>query len=118
MGPTVSSLAPAAHLSRLEGAPAVMAKADLKKRETPWRVQVGHAIQRCFALAGVSQKEGAALLNRDPAQIARWMSGDERAQLDAIFAVDRLRQPIVIALAELAGEGVTITTMVQIKRLA
>lgn len=82
----------------------------------PWRVALGRAIQRTFALAGVSQKEAAALIERDQAQIARWIAGSERPQMDAIFAVDALRQSLVVALAELAGAGVEIETVVRISR--
>lgn len=94
-----------------------MAKA-LNKNETAWRAQIGQAVQRCFALAGVTQKEAAALLERDAAQIARWISAVERAQIDAIFAVERLRQPLVQAFAELAGDGVEVETTIRIRRSA
>lgn len=92
-----------------------MAKADLKNLET-WKASLGTAVQRCFDLAGVSQKEGAALVARDPAQVQRWIAGSERPQFDALFAVDRLRQPIVIALAEIAGQGVELETVIRVKR--
>lgn len=86
-----------------------MAKADLKNLDAGWRLLVGKAVQRCFALAGVSQKQGAALVNRDQAQIARWVSGAERPQLDALFACETLRQPLTQALAEMSGAEVEIT---------
>lgn len=93
-----------------------MAKADLKNRESAQLI--GRVVQRCFALAGISQKEAAALVNRDPAQVARWISGAERPQMDALLAVESLRQPLVIALAELAGSGVEVTTHIAIRRRA
>lgn len=94
-----------------------MAKADLKNVE-PWRVQVGRALARAFALAGVSQKEGAALLKRDQAQVARWVSGVERVQTDAVMAVEVLRRPLILALAELVGEGIEIVTEIRLRRSA
>lgn len=118
MARTLPEPTSAAHVERLETARPVMAKADLKKNDRPWREQIGRAIQRTFSLAGVSQKEAAALLDRDQAQIARWTSGAERPQVDALFAVDSLRQPLLLALAELAGEGVDIETVVRIRRRA
>jgi len=94
-----------------------MAKA-LKKVEAPWREQIGRAISRCCALAGVSQKEAAALLDRDQAQIARWIAGTERPQMDAVFAVPVLRVALVLALAELAGDGVDVQTVITVRRIA
>lgn len=118
MTPTISPAQVARHLERLENVSPVMAKADLNRIETPWREHVGRAIARTFALAGVSQKEAAALLNRDQAQVARWVSGAERPAIDLIFSVPQLRGPFVIGLAELAGEGVEITTAITLRRIA
>lgn len=86
-----------------------MAKADLKKNEMPWREQIGRAIERCFSLAGLSQKEASALLDRDPAQVARWVSAAERPQLDALLSIDQFRQPLIQALSECAGAEVEVT---------
>lgn len=96
------------HLERLEGLRPHMAKV-LNKDETPWREQIGRAIQRAFSLAGVSQKEAAALIGRDQAQIARWVSATERPQFDAIFSVEQLRHPLIQALSEYAGAEVEVT---------
>lgn len=96
-----------------------MAKADLKNLETRWREQIGHAVQRTLSLAGLSQKEASALLgHKDQSQVSRWLAGTERPQFDALFAVETLRQPLVIALAELVGAGVEVETTVRIKRIA
>ena len=71
---------------------------------------MGRAMGRCFQravyLSGVSSKEIAGEMGRDPAQISRWMAGTERLQIDAIFSVTSLRQPFVQALAEFAGAAV------------
>jgi hypothetical protein len=42
----------------------------------------------------------------------------KRPQMDAIFAVETLRQPLVVALSEIAGAGVEIETIVRIRRSA
>lgn len=95
-----------------------MAKADLKNL-APWRAHVGGAIQRALALAGLSQKEGWVLLgHKDGSQLNRWIAGQERPQFDALFAVAALRQPLVIALSEIAGEGVEIVTEIRVRRTA
>lgn len=88
----------------------------VKKIEDGWRERIGCAIQRCFSLAGRTQKEAAALVDRDPAQVQRWIAGTERPQLDALFAVDELRGPLVVALSELAGDHVEIETVVRIRK--
>ncbi len=52
---------------------------------------------------------------RDPRQVQRWIEGDERCQLDVVFAVECLRGPFVIALARLAECDVE--TTVRIRRI-
>lgn len=104
------------HLERLEMPSPVMAKADLKNLETSWRQQVGRAVARAFSIAGLSQKEAAGLIGRDPGQVGRWFTGVERPQFDAILAVQVLRTPLVEAIAELAGEDVEIETVVRVRR--
>jgi transcriptional regulator with XRE-family HTH domain len=103
----------ARHLDRFETVPLRPAKADLKK------VDVGPIVARTFQLAGLSQKEAAALIGRDQAQIARWVSGAERVQLDALLAVEALRTPFIVALAETAaGSGVAVETSITVRRTA
>jgi transcriptional regulator with XRE-family HTH domain len=79
-----------------------MAKADLKNLEADFKAQIGQAIQRAFSLAGWTQKEAAAQLDRDPGQVARWIAGTERPQMDVLFAVEALRWPLIQSLAALA----------------
>lgn len=105
----------ARHRERLETVRPRMAKA---LNNVEMRAQIGRAIQRCFALAGLSQKEAAALMERDTAQVARWISGDERPQVDVLFSVPQLREAFVLALAEIAGEGIEVQTVVTIRRSA
>ena len=84
-----------------------MAKADLKSLEADFKAQIGRAIQRAFSLAGLTQKEAAGKVNRDAAQIARWIAGTERPQMDALFAVEELRWPLIQCLAALAQAEIT-----------
>ena len=91
--------------------------AEVRNAETlEWRVGVGRAIQRAIALNGWSLKEFAGAVGRDARQCARWIEGTERPQLDTIFAVPALRRSLVIALAELAGEGVEVVTAIRVTR--
>lgn len=90
-----------------------MAKADLRKPETPaWKARIGAAIDRTRTLARLTLKEFAGAIDRDERQVARWIAGSERPQLDAIFSVEALRGPLVIALAELSEDIAVQTTIV------
>ena len=94
-----------------------MAKADLRKPDM-WREQIGGAIQRAMSLRGWSLKELAGAVDRDERQCARWIDGTERPQFDTLFGVETFRQPLIVALAELAGAGVEVTTAITIRRIA
>lgn len=94
-----------------------MAKAALRNPESAcWRLSVGQAIERVQSRSGLSLKEFAAAVGRDERQVARWFTGVEHPQLAAIFAVADLRQLLVVALAELAGEGVEVVTEIRVRR--
>jgi transcriptional regulator with XRE-family HTH domain len=91
---------------------------DLRKAENDgWKERVGKAIERTRTLATLTLKEFAAQVGRDERQVARWIDGTERPQIDAIFAVDHLRGPLVIALAELAHD-IEVITEIRIRRKA
>lgn len=92
-----------------------MAKALIKVED--WRELLGKAVWRTLLLAGVSQKEAAALMGCEQAQISRWIAGTERPQFDRIFAQPSLRNALVVALAELA-EGVTVETHITVRKTA
>lgn len=93
-----------------------MAKADLRKADEPSRKLVGSAIDRARQLRGWSLKQFADAVKKDERQVARWIDGSERAQLDAIIAVESMRQPLVIAFAEIAGAGVDVVTEIRVRR--
>jgi transcriptional regulator with XRE-family HTH domain len=88
---------------------------DVRKADQDWRRAVGRAIQRAVALRGWSLKEFAVAVDRDPRQCARWLSGGERPQLDALFSVEDFRHPLVQALGELAGADVEVTVRLRME---
>lgn len=96
-----------------------MAKAGLpevrKADVTDWKAQIGAAVRTVRGAR--SLKEFADVIDRDERQVARWEKGDERPQLDAIFAVSDFRAPLVVALAELSG-NVEVTTQITVRRRA
>lgn len=102
MQPKGSAVRSESPRNSLEDVTPQMVKADLSFIEPDFKVQIGQAIQRAFSLAGWTQKEAAGKVNRDPAQIARWIAGTERPQMDALFAVEELRWPLIQTLATLA----------------
>jgi hypothetical protein len=95
-----------------------MAKADVRKADDEaWKVAVGRVIERAKELSGMNLQQFAAAIHRDERQVARWFTAAERPQFDAIFAVETLRQPLIQALAELAG-NVIVETVVRMRRRA
>jgi hypothetical protein len=89
-------------------------RSGLRKAEIDaWKPRLGDALERAVSLCGWSLKEFAGAVDRDPRQCARWMDGSERLQLDAVFAVERLRQPFVQALGELADADVQVTIILR-----
>lgn len=78
-----------------------MAKADLRKADgSAARAEAGRVIGLTQKLTGLSLKEFAAALGRDERQVARWIEGTERPQLDAILAAEQVRTPFVVACAK------------------
>lgn len=100
------------HLLKAEiGAPH-MAKVDLRKAEEgPRREEIGRALSRTQHFAGLSLKEFAARLDRDPRQVQRWQTGDERVQLDAIYADRALWNLFIVQLATLSVDIRTETVL-------
>jgi DNA-binding transcriptional regulator YiaG len=98
-----------------------MAKADLRKAEN-W-LHIGQAIDRVRSMHHLSLKEFADALStddqpRDERQVAKWIEGKERPQLDVVFAVPTFRASVVIALAEMAGADIEVTTHISVRRTA
>ncbi len=118
MATTVATSTVPSHLQRLENLETRMVKANLKNVET-WKRQVGQAVDYAISMANRTQKEvWAALGHSDGAQLNRWIAGTENPQLGPLFAIEWLRQPLVIALAGLAGDGVEVTTQITLRRPA
>lgn len=93
-----------------------MAKAglrDLRKAEND--STVGRAIARAQSLRGWSLKEFSDAAQRNERQLARWMDGREHPQLDTLFAIESFREPLLVALAEMAGVGVVVETVVRFR---
>lgn len=104
MGSSFANTASDRHRTLLEDVHPKQAKAYLKPVETVnFAEEIGGAVERAVALAGLSKKEAAAVVGVEAAQLSRWIAGTERPQFDRLFAVAELREPMVVALAKVAG---------------
>lgn len=97
------------------------AKASLKgvrKTETEaYYASLGACMREVQHAFGLTLKEFAAALGKDERQVERQMEGKERPQIEAVFAVEKFRGPLVIALARLAAD-VDVVTEIRVRRSA
>jgi hypothetical protein len=94
-----------------------MAKADLRIPEScDLQAEIGQCLDYARRVVGWTLEQLAATLKRDPRQIARWIRGEERTQVDVVFGCEDLRQPFVVALALLAR--CEVETTVRMRKLA
>lgn len=116
MSPIVTDEPRARHLLRSE-IPTRMAKAGLsalRKAENNEPNLVGAALERAVSVCGWTLDEFSGKVGRNERQCRRWMTGQEHQQMDTLFAVKELQQPLIIELAKIAGEGIEISTTVRI----
>jgi hypothetical protein len=86
----------------------VMLKADLPKREKRqlWP-EIGACLDAARRDVGWTVDQLASFLDRDSKQVGRWLRGEEQTQVAAVFAVEALRWPFLVALARLAEAEIT-----------
>lgn len=98
-----------------------MAKADLRiPTLDEFQAEIGHCLDFARRYVGWTVDELAGHLpapkgseKRGEKQVRAWLKGEERVQLDAVFAVKELREPFVIALAKLARMSVEETVTIR-----
>lgn len=94
------------------------AKADVRKADTEtYYASLGGCIRDVQHQSGLTLKEFCAVIGKDERQIARQIEGTDRPQLEAVFAVEKFRGPLVIALARLAAD-VDVVTTIEVRRSA
>lgn len=94
-----------------------MLKVDLSKGENvDLKAELGGCLDYARREVNWTVDRLAAELKRDSKQVGRWIRGEERTQVDSVFAVECLRAPFVIALAKLAK--CEVETTVRIRRPA
>lgn len=97
-------------ISEIEPRMAKVAASALPKSENrEYLERIGGCLDAARREIGWTVDQLAAELQRDPKQVGRWMRGEERTQVDAVFAVKLLQQPFVIALAKLAAMPIEVT---------
>lgn len=108
-----AALAERRHRIRCETPSPHMAKAklpDLTLREE--RAEYGAILRRASEIAGMNRDQTADALKVQPAQISRWWSGDEPAQVWRYRRNQKLRTALIAADAEDAT-GVIVRTVIE-----
>jgi hypothetical protein len=97
---------------------AKMAKASVRKTDTAaFYAELGACIDEVRQQFGLTCKEFAVELGKNESYIRRQIEGSERPQLEMVFAVERFRPVLVIALAKRAA-GVDVVTEIRVRRSA
>jgi hypothetical protein len=121
MAPSIATAAVSRHPVLPDMSRPQMAKANVRNPDIDWNARVGAAVTAAIKACGWSSKEAAAKVsqacgsNVDDAEFGKWLSGARRPQFDKLFAVEALRQPLVIAMASLAHD-VEIVTEIRIRK--
>jgi hypothetical protein len=116
---SVNGSAAASHRVIGEKRPSML-KVDLPSGEKGQKLkQIGGCLDFARRYIGWTVQQLAAALERDEKQVARWMRGEERTQVDVVLCVPQLHGPFVIALARLDNKGVIeVETTIRIRESA
>ena len=94
------------------------AKAGIRKPDSAaYYAALGGCIEEVRNMHGLTLEAFAYELKVNDRQLARQIKGEDRPQLEKVFAVDRFRAPLVIALAKLSA-GVEVVTEIRVRRTA
>lgn len=97
---------------------AKQAKVPIPKRDTEvYYAALGGCMDEVRRVFDLSLEGFAYELGVDRGQLGKQIKGEDRPQLEKVFAVDRFRAPLVIALAKLAA-GVEVVTEIRVRRSA
>lgn len=93
-------------------------EAGAKPLRKPLAVDLGSAIERALSIAGLTKKDVSYRMGygTNQAPISRWIAGTEMPQLSKLWAIEELRGPLVVALAEAVDDsGVVVTTNIEVR---
>lgn len=96
-----------------------MAKAALPKRENEpnFLLKIGKCLDYARHDVGWTIDQLARELKRDSKQVARWIRGEERTQVDVVWSVPQLRPGFLVALS-FEAEECEVETVVRVRRAA
>ena len=86
-------------------------KTEIERLWAKWGGCIGE-VQGVFRM---TLQEFAAALQKDERQVARWIAGQERPQIETVLSVERFAGPMLIALARVES-GVEVDTVIHVKR--
>lgn len=88
----------------------------VREPDINWLIVLGRALQRAVAIVGWSNKEAAAKVGVDDAEFGKWINATRRPHIDRVIAVDELRGPFFLALAdEVDDSGIVVTSDITIR---
>jgi hypothetical protein len=94
------------------------AKATIRKPDSEaYYASLGGCIEEVRCAFGLTLEAYAYELKVNDRQLARQIKGEDRPQLEKVFAVERFRGPLVIALARLSAD-VDVVTEIRVRRTA
>lgn len=86
--------------------PKMLKAIPVKGESVDYLLELGECLDCARHAVGWTVDQLAGELGRDSKQVARWMRGEERTQVDRVLAVYALRWPFIAALARLCGHQV------------
>ena len=96
---------------------AVMAKADLPKPERR-HVLMAAVMTAVREASKLNLDQFSQRCGKDPRQIDRMEKGEERPQIEAVFAVEAFQPLVLEAMAAVIGHRVEVETTIHIRRSA
>lgn len=98
--------------------PARMAKASVRFSDPDvLRRELGACIEAVRHESRLTLDEFAHALGKDPSQVGRWISGEDRPQIETVLAVERFQPLMVVALAGLSKQ-IEVVTEIRVRRSA
>ena len=88
-------------------------KAEIERLWVKW----GGCIDEVRGVFRMTLQQFAGELEKDERQVARWIAGQERPQIETVLAVELFQGPMLIALARSAS-GVAVDTVIHVRRSA
>jgi hypothetical protein len=84
-----------------------------------WKREIGQAIERALNLANLTKQDVSFEMGygTNQAPISNWISGKETPQFAKLFAVEQLRDSLIVALAGLS-KTVEVETTIRVRRTA